>query len=559
MYSNEEKTAEQWKEKGNNFYGRKAYQEALFCYEQACSIDPAFKEAWFNQGLCYKQLKQLGNAEKSFSKALDIDPAYEKAAYQLRVLRLPVHLFFGIVDLKVQADDRIKILEFGKGLYSSFAGFDALYPEKAMLDEYFYNFLFKIKPAYSDCHEDPVLAEQRLSLFLRSVDANVHTLSSSTKLADYKGIVYQSLLKPKIMAVPKDILVLDNAANWDMAAKNKYYMHQMIPAQLLKHRPVTKVYPMCYRDELAEDIQRSIPGSTYVLKTPDSSCGKGVIIVPAKALKLCLQFLLEKDERKLQACSLQLLRLRYEDKETADYVETIFKTQLKDWLFTKSSIFLVEQYCPSKVIKHEGKSYDPTMRVVFIMLHEEGNMRFIPLGSYWKLPQKALGEGSLREVTISHIADNTLCSLKVSADDEKKVYQQLSSCLPQLFLQCLFFNVPHYVQDLSTHPEPLFKQQACTMLLHYITALITLRREKEAFQLLKSLKEIPEMYYNEGGYLHLKNGDYPKAVCQYTKAIKKELHNPATFFFRAEAYRKLGEIEKASADMAIFEKSLKHS
>ena len=78
--------ANQWKEKGNQLFQAKKYQEALDCYEESLKIKPDFKESLLNKGYCHKELGDEPAALTAFSKAIAIDPTYTKAVYNKATL-----------------------------------------------------------------------------------------------------------------------------------------------------------------------------------------------------------------------------------------------------------------------------------------------------------------------------------------------------------------------------------------------------------------------------------------------------------------------------------------
>jgi SAM-dependent MidA family methyltransferase len=78
--------AESSKKMGNQHFAQKEYAAAIACYEKALDYMPAFKEAFFNAGLCHTQLNQNEQALICFKKAVAIDPDYKKAVAQVKLL-----------------------------------------------------------------------------------------------------------------------------------------------------------------------------------------------------------------------------------------------------------------------------------------------------------------------------------------------------------------------------------------------------------------------------------------------------------------------------------------
>lgn len=68
---------------GNVYYRLKKYPEALVEYQLAARMDAKMHVAFYNQGLCYQNIKDYANAIKCWSKTLEINPKYKNAYDQL--------------------------------------------------------------------------------------------------------------------------------------------------------------------------------------------------------------------------------------------------------------------------------------------------------------------------------------------------------------------------------------------------------------------------------------------------------------------------------------------
>lgn len=60
--------------------------EAMDCYYQALQLDPNYEEAHYNLGCCYKLQNQPAQAESHFRKAIEIDPKYSRAYAELGIV-----------------------------------------------------------------------------------------------------------------------------------------------------------------------------------------------------------------------------------------------------------------------------------------------------------------------------------------------------------------------------------------------------------------------------------------------------------------------------------------
>ena len=195
MLSENETLAIEKKEEGNQYTTQKNYSKAIQCYNDAIYYNSQMKEAWFNKGLAHIFLNQYNEALIAFNEAIRIDPNYKKAidnrnfvqakifiteykyleAYKLlkqcpktaRIERATLEsanyfkaeIFFGRVDLKLTDSGEIKILQFGNGMQSGFAGLKQIYGKtiidvlkenllSPILRIFWYSFGSKCKPQY---------------------------------------------------------------------------------------------------------------------------------------------------------------------------------------------------------------------------------------------------------------------------------------------------------------------------------------------------------------------------------------------------------------------------
>ena len=60
--------------KGNEYYYKKEYNNAIQCYDKAIEIDANYADAWYNKGAVLDDLLNHNEAIQCFDKALEIDP-----------------------------------------------------------------------------------------------------------------------------------------------------------------------------------------------------------------------------------------------------------------------------------------------------------------------------------------------------------------------------------------------------------------------------------------------------------------------------------------------------
>ena len=58
-----------WKEKGNEYFKQKRYEEALRCYLEAVEIDPRYTDAWYNLGMTCRALGYKNESVTCFERA----------------------------------------------------------------------------------------------------------------------------------------------------------------------------------------------------------------------------------------------------------------------------------------------------------------------------------------------------------------------------------------------------------------------------------------------------------------------------------------------------------
>ena len=69
----EPKNLEAWSALGTIEMERERPIQAVTAWNEVCNLSPDFKGGWVNKGLCYYELKDLSNAQKSFEEALKIE------------------------------------------------------------------------------------------------------------------------------------------------------------------------------------------------------------------------------------------------------------------------------------------------------------------------------------------------------------------------------------------------------------------------------------------------------------------------------------------------------
>ncbi len=79
----EERSPEDNFRKANDLFVQGEYREAVGLYKVAIEQRDDFKEAWYNLGAAYGQLRQYDKEKDAYRKALVLDPTYARAHYNL--------------------------------------------------------------------------------------------------------------------------------------------------------------------------------------------------------------------------------------------------------------------------------------------------------------------------------------------------------------------------------------------------------------------------------------------------------------------------------------------
>lgn len=76
-----DRTAEEWKQRGNECFKRREFEEAVSAYSQAIEQKPEECAYWLNRSIAYRQLQNWAAAEKDAEKTTELDPKNVKGHY----------------------------------------------------------------------------------------------------------------------------------------------------------------------------------------------------------------------------------------------------------------------------------------------------------------------------------------------------------------------------------------------------------------------------------------------------------------------------------------------
>jgi hypothetical protein len=197
---------------------------------------------------------------------------------------------------------------------------------------------------------------------------------------------------------------------------DKYKMSLLFKKNsLLSHfKPEWNSYPKEYTKTLSQRIMDDIPSDLYVIKPRGSFLGNGVIITSKEDLDDTLEYILKKSN-KLQ-----------------NDPDHSYNHWYHDWFDT----FIVEKYYPSDEIELNGKVYQPTMRVAFIMIYDKKQIDFRFVGGYWLVPERSINDkGTLNQIYKAYCKPPLFTH--VSEEDLRGVEQQLEIFIPLFYREML--------------------------------------------------------------------------------------------------------------------------
>ncbi len=365
----------------------------------------------------------------------------------------PADIAIWIADLRYD-DGMLKILEFGQGVTSCFQNVyspkeQTIYFFKKEIWTNFWKYLKQFDMPFwyigdlhykidltgidlvggyrvsteKDLHKHDVfkklITPEELSEQEKQVKQAERAIKDPYNIRDYRGIIVpgrgRSRQIPMFHKNYPDFVTVGAAS--EKHVRNKYLTSLLFQDdELWKYRPQCKAYEKKYYPELAQAIIAEFKCDTYVIKPLASCRGRGVIITKAQDLDACLKRILT-EKHKLRS-----------EKDIA----------YNHWHKDKSSMFIVEECVSSKKIMADGKTYDPTMRVVCALDYNQQKVNITFLGAFWKLSYKAQEEeGSLTEKVKSASVVGPLSTALVDNYDLENVYAILSNVLPKVYVKML--------------------------------------------------------------------------------------------------------------------------
>ena len=314
--------------------------------------------------------------------------------FEQELVSAPADITFAVADLKYD-HGAFKIIECGNGPTSS----PATHPL------YINNSVHTIKGPYWDIVEHALQAYNIPTIFVgeppfqnfKHFASNRHFRSfrkfthsslccslqaqlpiKRTKINEHLGIIiYRATNRREqngssfynFQAQNPAFLLINKSSNRYFFSKDATYK-LLEEAGLSDYIPRYAIYPARYDEQLAEKIRHDLaPADKFIIKPLDQSFAAGVGLTTTENLDAYLQYMFG----------------------TAPVAPTD-ETSIGHWRTKKSSHFLVSECASSQPIRYCNKTYQPTMRVIFLMTHEEGHITVNVTGGIWKLPPTHLDD-----------------------------------------------------------------------------------------------------------------------------------------------------------------------
>lgn len=350
----------------------------------------------------------------------------------------PVDVCFMVADLKYNTRQGVKICEIQQASLSLFNGDKYRCEEEVSIHKELLNSLSQynqqgwvVAGSIADRNLVSMLATSPMwrtpqDLGALFSDPSFKTLAKQPAkdiydISSYQGFLYISWAQ--LSAIPDfekrlpGIVVMDKSSFsfWI----DKYKMTKLFAEDELLStiKPKWGNYRKIYTKELASQIASDLGGETFVIKPRGEFLGNGVIITQKQDLDDVLFYIINKKGK----------------------LATVENPAYTMWKKDPFDSFIVEEFVASDpiTIPHlENKTYQPTMRVAFLLVYNNHSHHVHFLGSYWKTPSLSINEeGDFME------KNKDICQppyyYAVDSKTMQAVHKQLSATLPVLHRKML--------------------------------------------------------------------------------------------------------------------------
>lgn len=351
-----------------------------------------------------------------------------------------VDICFMIADLKYNSKQGVKICEIQHGSLSAFNGDEFLNPGEKSIPKQLLKFLslynkhgWVISNGITDKNLVSAFTHSHLwksSPNITSLILNHHFTQQVNKpapdiydLSSYQGLLYIKWPQLRTMYDFEKkfpgIVIVDRSSFPFWA--DKYKMTQLFEQDeiLAALKPKWGHYKKYYTPELASQIANDLQCDIFVIKPRGEFLGKGVIITHKQYLDEILSYIITKEG------------------PLAENEDPAYNA----WKNDPFDSFIVEEFIESDpiTVPHlENRTYQPTMRVAFLLVYNKKSYRVHFLGEYWKIPSVALDqEGDFMEKNKTFGECPYYCA--VDKKTAQLVRNELSIALPILHKKMMEF------------------------------------------------------------------------------------------------------------------------
>ena len=367
-----------------------------------------------------------------------------------KLINTTADICFGCADIKYDQGN-FKVVECGDGIYMSLRASDFIMNNKAynlvapfwgLLWHFLHQFNLPVwlVEGISNKHAMAISECKKLNIpFVRSFEelensplfqaACKKTPNQPVSLSDHAGIIVFSATPGKErrrdgktykkfqQKYPQYIYLNSTSRDYLKRKDATYTLFKR--AALNSFIPNFAVFPTHYDYRIAQTIKKLLSQSELVVVKPAfSSLSCGVNVIEKNNLEPLLKLILQ----------------------TPQNIPQSAKRDLAFWKHAKPSRLVVSDYARSQTIYKDGNPYDPTMRVMFIMYHDQGTVHVNVLGGFWKIPVHPLNDKAAtqteKHVTIAHAGDY-YTGILLEHDESLRMKQVVAPILAKAYEQML--------------------------------------------------------------------------------------------------------------------------